>query len=261
MKNSIYFKIIEKMLQVLISLSLLLVVIAFLKYIHWDIGIQLSYIPSLHTTIESFINMVTQVDLYINIFISLGRVYAGFTIAMSLAIPLSVAIVENSKLKYLLTPIIELIRPIPNVAWVPLSIVLFKTVNGSILYITFIGAFFPILINSIEGIEHVNTNYLKIAKSFQVNFSEYILGVKLPAASTSIFTGLLVGMSGSWLGVVVAEMIGGQSGIGYLTWVNYTMVNIPGVIICMVIIGAMGAVSSSILRYLFKKLHFRGRNC
>ena len=83
----------------------------------------------------------------------------------------------------------------------------------------------------------------------------------MPAASTSIFTGLLVGMSGSWLGVVVAEMIGGQSGIGYLTWVNYTMVNIPGVIICMVIIGAMGAVSSSILRYLFKKLHFRGRNC
>ena len=254
LQNTIY-----KVLQVVVSISSFVGVVLFLKYIHWDIGIRFSYVPDVQTIVSELLDIITQVEFYNNIIISLGRVYCGFLLAAVIAIPTAVFIVENSKIKYLLHPIIELIRPIPNVAWVPLSIILFKSVSGSILFITFIGAFFPILINSIEGLEHVNTNYIKIAKSFKVSTKEMVLGVKLPAAASNIFTGLLVGMSGSWLGVVVAEMIGGQSGIGYLTWVNYTMVNMSGVIVCMFVIGALGAMSSWILRKLYKMLHFEMR--
>lgn len=256
LKNYTLQSLVYKILQIIISFSIFIGVIIFFKYINWDIGIRFSYIPDVRSIIIELIDIVTQADFYNNIIISIGRVYCGFLFAMIVAIPISVIIVENARIKYLLYPVIELIRPIPNVAWVPLSIILFKTVNGSVLFITFIGAFFPILINSIEGLEHINSNYIKIAKSFAVNGKEYILGVKLPAAAPNIFTGLLVGMSGSWLGVVVAEMIGGESGIGYLTWVNYTMVNMPGVIVCMFVIGTLGATSSLLLRRLYKILHF-----
>lgn len=256
MKSYLFQNTVSKAGQVIISLSFFMGTIAFLKFINWDIGIRFSYIPEIGEIFIEFLNIITQVSFYVNIIITTGRVYIGFLIAMIFAIPLSVIIIENSYIRYLLFPVIELIRPIPNVAWVPISIVLFKTVNGSILFITFIGAFFPILINSMEGLEHVYINYIKIAKSFEVSSKDCIIGVKLPAAAPNIFTGLLIGMSGSWLGVVVAEMIGGQSGIGYLTWVNYTMVNMSGVIVYMFIIGAMGAISSWILRNLYGILHF-----
>lgn len=256
LKNHMLHRLTGRIVQIIASLSLFIGVIIFFKYIKWDIGIRFSYVPDIYSIIIELISIVTQADFYRNIVISLSRVYCGFLFAMIVAIPISVMIVESTKIKYLLYPIIELIRPIPNVAWVPLSIILFKTVNGSILFITFIGAFFPILINSIEGMEHININYIKIAKSFAVKGKEYILGVKLPAAAPNIFSGLLIGMSGSWLGVVVAEMIGGKSGIGYLTWVNYTMVDMAGVIVCMFVIGVLGAISSLLLRKLYQVLHF-----
>lgn len=260
MKRYISWIPIMKMQQVIISFSGFVGIIAFLKYINWDIGVCFSYVPGIHEIVKEFAENITQVNFYQNILVSIGRVYSGFLCATVFAIPLAILIVERQRARYVLYPIIEIIRPIPNVAWVPLSIVLFKTVGGSVLFITFVGAFFPILINSIEGLEHVNPNYLKIAKSFQASPSAYVLEVKLPAAASDIFTGLLVGMSGSWLGVVVAEMIGGQSGIGYLTWVNYTMVNMSGVIVCMIFIGGMGAISSWILRKIYGVMHIEGRS-
>lgn len=241
----------KKVLQVIVSFSIFLGIIAFLKYINWNIGICFSFVPGISEIISELFENIIQISFYKNMLVSIGRVYTGFLCATVFAIPLAILIVEKRKVRYLLYPIIEIIRPIPNVAWVPLSVVLFKTVGGSVLFITFIGAFFPVLINTIEGLEHVNTNYIKIAQSFQVSFAAFILEVKLPAASSNIFTGLLIGMSGSWLGVVVAEMINGQSGIGYLTWLNYTMVNLSGVIVCMLFIGGMGAMSSWIIRKIY----------
>ena len=131
-----------------------------------------------------------------------------------------------------------------------------KTVNGSILFITFIGAFFPLLINCIEGMEHININYIKIAKSFAVKGKEYILGVKLPAAAPNIFSGLLIGMRWLLARRCCCRNDGGKSGIGYLTWVNYTMVDMAGVIVCMFVIGVLGATSSLLLRKLYQVLHF-----
>ncbi|MEK4236845.1 ABC transporter permease [Paenibacillus sp. FSL H7-0714] len=230
------------------SFAIFLLIISVLKIIDWKFLVTFSYIPSIQDIIHECVSVFSDLEIYGNILITLGRVYSGFICAVILAIPFAILITENRLVRHYIYPVFEFIRPIPNVAWVPISIVLFQSINSSMLFITFIGAFFPILINSVEGLGNINENYIKIAKSFHVTRWVYITEVMLPATFPNIFTGLLLGMSGSWLGVVVAEMISGQSGIGYLTWVNYTLVNMSGVVMCMFIIGGLGAFSTWLLR-------------
>lgn len=250
-------KIIISIIRFTISLIIFFLVILTLKKIDWNIVIRFNYLPSFKGVIGGIIGYVNDKEFYFNIITSICRVYIGFGLAVILAIPLSILVILNNYVRNYIFPIFEIIRPIPNVAWVPLSIVLFKTINGSVLFITFVGAFFPVLINTIEGLDNINENYVKIALSFKVTKLTYIKDVMLPAALTNIYSGLLIGMSGAWLGVVVAEMISGQSGIGYLTWVNYTLVNMELVVVCMLTIGGLGAFSSWLIRTIFKKTYFK----
>lgn len=239
------------------SFTLIFGLIEILKRCNWSLVILFCYLPKFDELAERLCILLKSANLYSNILISITRVYCGFALAFFVALPLAILIVENKILNYLLFPFIELVRPIPNAAWVPLSVLIFKSVDGSVLFITFIGAFFPILINSIEGLENVDANYLRIAKSFHVSKLSYILDVKVPAAGANIYTGVLLGMSGAWLGVVVAEMLNGESGLGYMTWVNYTLLDISGVVICMFVIGFLGAVSSILIRYVYKYVRRR----
>jgi len=252
-------KVMKKILRLITSFVFCVLLITLLKVVDWDFFVTFSYVPTVQDVFKELFVNLGRFGFYHDILSSLGRVYLGFGCAAVLAIPFAILIVENEIVKNYVYPIFEIIRPIPNVAWVPMSIVLFKTINSSVLFITFIGAFFPILINTVEGFEHINENYIKIAKSFHINEKTYITEVMLPAAAPHIFTGLLIGMSGSWLGVVVAEMISGQSGIGYLTWVNYTLINMPGVVMCMLVIGGLGAISSWIIRKSSKLMHLDGK--
>jgi NitT/TauT family transport system permease protein len=103
-----------------------------------------------------------------------------------------------------------------------------------------------------DGINNIPTNYLKTAKSLGVTKYSYAFEVIFPAILPNIFTGLTLGMGGAWLGVIMAEMISGDSGVGYTIWVKYTLINIPGVIVGMLIIGGLGAFSSLILKMVSK---------
>ena len=251
-------KYIYKSIQVIISLSAAIIIIELMRISGWSIGISFSYLPRLADILKKCDVIFKTQDYYWNILISIIRVYSGFAIAFLIALPMAVLITECRWFNYIFFPLVEIVRPIPNAAWVPLSILLFKSIDGSVLFITFVGAFFPILINSIEGLSNVNPNYIKIAKSFKLKPISYICEVKIPAAGPNIYTGVLLGMSGSWLGVVVAEMMNGESGIGYMTWVNYTLVDISGVIICMFTIGLLGALSGVFLRTVNNYIHWSG---
>ena len=186
MKKNFLSHSFRKINRMFISITIFMLIIYILKRIRWDIIISFEYIPTLKTLVNEIIINITQLVFYQNIVISISRVLTGYIIAVLLAIPLAILIVENKKIEFILVPITELVRPIPNVAWVPLTIVLFKTISGSIVFITFIGAFFPILINTIEGLRSVNSNYLKIAKSFEIEKVDTILKIKVPAAANNI---------------------------------------------------------------------------
>ena len=143
---------------------------------------------------------------------------------------------------------VEVLRPIPAIAWVPMSIMLWPNNEASIVFITFIGAFFPILLNTIHGVQAIDGVLLRAGRCLGANEPRLFWNVILPGALPHIFTGLAVGMGVAWVSLIAAEMISGQFGIGYFTWEAYSLVNYPEIVLGMITIGVLGLVCSGIIR-------------
>ena len=156
---------------------------------------------------------------------SLIRVLGGFAAALALGIGLGLAVGRYRLARDLLLPPLEVLRPIPAVAWIPLSILMFPSSELSMMFITFIGALFPILLNTVHGVEGVDRRLIASARSLGAGDRTILGEVILPGAAPSIVTGAAIGMGTAWFCLVTAEMISGQYGIGYYTWESYTLQN------------------------------------
>lgn len=179
---------------------------------------------------------------------SLWRVFVGFVAAGALGVGLGLAIGRFAWARQLMLPPLEVLRPIPAVAWIPLSILMFPSSEVSMIYITFIGALFPILLNTIHGVEHVDARLVASARSLGTGPWRLFTQVILPSAAPNIVTGLSIGMGTCWFCLVTAEMISGQYGIGYYTWESYTVQNYANIIVGMLLIGVLGMGSSALIR-------------
>src|SRR5690606_12032249 len=171
---------------------------------------------------------------------SLARVFSGYLAAAIAGVLLGLAIGRSKWAEDSLLPPLEVLRPIPAVAWIPLAILMFPSSEASMIYITFIGALFPILLNTIHGVDGVDQRLIASARSLGSHRRAMFGEVILPAAAPSIVTGLSIGMGTAWFCLVTAEMISGQYGIGYYTWESYTVQNYPDIIVGMLIIGVLG---------------------
>lgn len=203
-----------------------------------------------------FINEITSYDLYINILISLKNVLIGFSLAFFSSLVLALIIYEFKPLRKILYPILELLRPIPNAGWVPITIILCNTIDTSILCITFIGAFFPMFLNIYRSFLSIQQDYLIISRLYKLNFKDRFFKILLPAIMPGIFTSLMLGISGSWASVIMAEMISGKEGLGYYTWKAYTLLNYEEVFIGILFMGLLGALISFIIEKISKKVLF-----
>ncbi|RZL29901.1 MAG: ABC transporter permease, partial [Rubrivivax sp.] len=154
----------------------------------------------------------------------------------------------------LLLPPLEVLRPIPAVAWIPLAILMFPSSEGSMVFITFVGALFPILLNTIHGVEAVDARLIASAKGLGTKGWRLFTEVIAPGAAPSIFTGLSIGMGTCWFCLVTAEMIAGQYGIGYYTWESYTVQAYPDIVVGMLVIGALGMGSSALIKWAGARL-------
>ncbi len=193
---------------------------------------------------------------------SLIRVALGFGCATLVGVLLGLLIGRWRWARDTLLAPMELLRPIPTVAWIPLAILIFPSSEGSMIYITFIGALFPILLNTIHGAESVDTRLIAAARSLGTRPLRLFTEVVLPGAAPSIATGLSIGMGTCWFCLVTAEMIAGQYGIGYYTWQSYTVQDYPDIVVGMLLIGALGLGSSALVRYGMQQLmpwHRSGR--
>ncbi|WP_454753396.1 ABC transporter permease [Cupriavidus necator] len=179
---------------------------------------------------------------------SLYRVFAGFGAAALTGIVLGMAIGRSRWLEDLLLPPLEVLRSIPGVAWIPLAILMFPSSELSMIFITFIGALFPILLNTIHGVERTDPRLVATARSLGAGRWTVFPEVLLPAALPSIVTGLAIGMGTSWFCLVTAEMIAGQYGIGYYTWEAYNLQNYADIVVGMLLIGAFGMGSSALIK-------------
>jgi NitT/TauT family transport system permease protein len=180
--------------------------------------------------------------------LSVQRITLGFLAAQIVGIPLGLFMAMHRNAFDTMFPIIEILRPIPPVAWIPISIIFWPTRELSVVFIVFLGAFWIVLLNTIGGASNVDPNYKRAALSLGSNQRDLFWRIVLPATVPSIITGMAVGMGIAWEMVVAAEMIAGRTGLGYLLWQSFEINAIAQVIVCMISIGIAGYISSEIIR-------------
>ena len=177
---------------------------------------------------------------------SIQRVILGYAIASILAVIVGVAVGWFEKIEDFVMPPLELLRPIPAVAWIPLAILMFPTSESGMVYITFIGAFFPILISTIKGVETTlnDTVLVRVGQCLGAKPWHIFKDIVIPGSLPSIASGLTIGMGNAWFCLVTAEILAGRYGVGYITWESYVTSNYPPIVMGMLLIGLMGALSS-----------------
>jgi NitT/TauT family transport system permease protein len=176
------------------------------------------------------------------------RVFAGFGSAAVLGIALGLLAGRSRRAADLFMPTLEVLRPIPGVAWIPLAILMFPSAELSMVFITFMGAFFPILLSTIAGVEALDRRLVVSARCLGASRFQVFREVVFPGALPHVITGLSIGMGTSWFCLVTAEMIAGQFGIGYYTWESYNLQRYPEIVLGMLLIGVLGMGSSALVR-------------
>lgn len=235
-------------LLALVSLSLVLLCWYLLTRFQVNFYVRFANIPSPGDVLQKFIEVNRTVAYANNVVISLRRILFGFGAAAVLGISLGLLIGRYRYVRALCFPALEALRPIPAIAWVPISVMLWPTNEGSIVFITFLGAFFPILLNTVEGVHAVDGVLIRAASALGASESAMFRYVVLPGALPHIFTGLALGMGVAWVSLIAAEMISGQFGIGYATWEAYSLISYPEIVVGMVTIGLLGWICSGLIR-------------
>jgi NitT/TauT family transport system permease protein len=216
--------------------------------------IRFENVPAPLEVAASFMKHAHESKFYVHILISVERIMIGFVLATALGICLGVLMGRSRIIRNMVIPYIEILRPIPAVAWIPLAILMWPTEESSIIYITFLGALFPIVLNTIQGVEQTPEVLVRAAQSLGASPLHIFWHVVMPAALPSIATGLAVGMGVSWFSLLAGEVISGQYGIGYFTWNAYSLINYPDIVVGMLVIGGLGTMSTLLLRYITRPL-------
>lgn len=187
-------------------------------------------------------------DFSADLALSAYRVAAGFLLAALVGIPLGICIGYSAIVRDLVFPAVELFRPIPPIAWIPLAILFFPKVEWMIIFLTYYGSFFPIVYNTVAGVSNIRGSYVRAGKSLGASELTLFWHVVLPAALPAIFTGLYIAIGVAWLMVVAGEMIANKGGVGAFTWQSYQTTQYPLIFVGMAAIGLLGYVSSLIVR-------------
>lgn len=210
--------------------------------------IRFENVPGPLVVAAAFKTHLQDSKFYFHILVSMQRILIGFALATSLGILLGVMMGRSKTVRDIVTPYIEVIRPIPAVAWIPLAILMWPTEESSIIYITFLGALFPIILNTVHGVEQTPEVLVRAAQTLGASRLQIFWHVTMPAALPSIATGLAIGMGVSWFSLLAGEIISGQYGIGYFTWNAYSLIKYPEIIVGMLTIGALGTLSTMAVR-------------
>jgi NitT/TauT family transport system permease protein len=185
---------------------------------------------------------------------SISRVYGGFALALAVALPLGMLIGRVPLVRQLLDPTIQILRPIPVTAWLPLAMIIFGLGPRSAFFLVFLGAFYPVLVNTIFGVRSVEPRLFEAASMLGCTGSAQFFRVVLPAALPSIFTGMRLGLGFAWVVIVVGEMTGVQTGLGAIIMEARQLSRTEIVICGMIVIGVFGFLSDQLVMLIGKRL-------
>ncbi|WNY26078.1 ABC transporter permease [Methanolapillus millepedarum] len=209
------------------------------------------YMPSFHSVVLAFISVIQNGTLISDTGISLYHFAIGFLAALAIGIPLGIFMGWFPKINRALSPIIEILRPIPPLAWIPFAIIWLKLTHTAAAFIIFMGMVFPIILNTYSGFKNVPKVYVEAAKVLGCTEDKKLIRyVALPSASPSILAGIRVSMGVGWMCLAASEMFGvSDSGIGYKIWFYYGIQRMDYVVVYMLILGLVGLL----LDFLFRR--------
>lgn len=229
-------------------------IIVFLLLLSWELltgkfGILSNFLyPSPQSVIHQFKD--DGAELIVHLLASIKLLTSGIVLAIVLAIPLGILTASNKRIEFIVRPIANVLAPIPPIVWIPYAIAILPSFQASSIFIIFTGAFWPIFINTLNGVTNIDQRYMKSAQTLGLSQWTMIRKIIIPAALPSIFSGVQVGLILSFILLTAAEMIGSSAGIGFYVklatdYGNYTKV-ITGIIFIGVIV--------TIIMTLFNKL-------
>ena len=191
---------------------------------------------------------------YEHIWISTVRVYIAFAASVLLGAPLGILIGWNKTARNIILPVVEILRPIPPLAWVPLAVLMIPATEGAVIFITLLASFFATVLNTLLGVLSIDTNYFRAAACLGYSRWHVLRRVVIPGSLPYIFTGLQIAMGVAWFSLVGGELIAGRSGLGYLIFDAYTQLALPNIFIGMITLGVLGWISSALIRRLGNRL-------
>ena len=187
-------------------------------------------------------------DYYINIWVSCRRILIAFAIATGLGVPLGLFMGWSKKFKDYTFPILETLRPIPILAWVPLAIVMFAGFETPIIYLATLASFFVTALNTMLGVESIDESYFRAAGCLGSKKHHVFLNVVVPGALPFIFTGLQISIGVAWFSLVAAEMISGDYGLGYMIMDSFMVNKYTTMVMAMLTLGFVGWITSAMVR-------------
>lgn len=192
----------------------------------------------------------TDVGLFWQILASLKRVAIGFSLASIVGIGLGIAIGANRYVFDALDPIFQVLRTIPPLAWLPLSLAALRQADPSAIFVIFITAIWPIIINTTVGVQQIPQDYNNVSRVLKLSKTEYFFNILFPSTVPYIFTGLRIGIGLSWLAIVAAEMLVGGVGIGFFIWDAYNSSKMSQIILALVYVGIIGLLLDRLVSFI-----------
>ena len=190
-------------------------------------------------------------DYYMHIFWSVWRVLQAFFWATVLGVPLGLFMGWKKTFRDYSFPVLEIVRPIPVLAWVPIAILIFAGIasrEAPIIFLTFLATFYATILNTMLGVESIDEVYFRAARCLGSKPRHIFFRVVLPGALPYIFTGLQIGVGVGWFSLVAAEMVSGEYGLGFLIWDSYVLSQFEVIVIAMMTLGVIGYLFSALIR-------------
>lgn len=189
-----------------------------------------------------FVSGPQDIGLGWRVLTSLQRVVIGFSLAAVVGVALGALVGQSRWAMRGLDPIFQVLRTVPPLAWLPISLAAFRDSAPSAIFVIFITAIWPIIINTAVGIRNIPQDYRNVAAVLRLNHAEFFYRIMIPSAAPYIFTGLRIGIGLSWLAIVAAEMLTGGVGIGFFIWDAWNSSKLADIIVALVYIGLVGFV-------------------
>jgi nitrate/nitrite transport system permease protein len=178
--------------------------------------------------------------LFWHVLTSLKRVAIGFSFAAVVGVFLGVVVGASTLAHRALDPLFQILRTVPPLAWLPISLAIFREAQPSALFVIFITAIWPVIINTAVGIRNLPSDYLNVGRVLRFNPIEMFFKIMAPAATPYIFTGLRLGVGMSWLAIIASEMLLGGVGIGFFIWDQYNASRISDIVVALLCVGGVG---------------------